>query len=73
MSPQDTKKLIDTVKALDGLISETANFKSLFNMLGNLLFSSNRKASREIEYQQLVERLASNDLFLKSAELQALS
>lgn len=73
VSPEDTKKLINTIKAMDELIGRTAQYKSLFNTLGNLFFSSNRAASREIEYQQRVERLAANDLFLKSAELQTLS
>lgn len=73
VSPEDTVELIKTIKAMDELISKTANYKSLYNVLGNLFFSANRAASREIEYQQQVERLVANDLFLKSAELRTLS
>lgn len=73
ISPAETKNLIETIKVMDELILKTANYKSLFNRLGNLFFSANRSAAREIQYQQQVERLVANDLFLKSAELQTLS
>jgi len=64
------KDILDNVQIIDSIIEDTEQYKSIFNILGNLFFKSNRDALSSIKEQQLLESLAFNDLFVKSAQLQ---
>lgn len=64
-----SKSVVDDIKLLDSIIDETGDRKSVYNLLSNFFIGSNRRAKKAIYQQHLLEQLASNDLFLKSAEL----
>lgn len=69
LTKEDTQSLIDSIQSIDLIISEMRPFSGLFRSLANFLFSSAKQSNRDIEYQKLMESLASSDLFVKSAEL----
>jgi len=60
---------LDSIYAMDEVIKETANLKLLPAYISNFIFSGARKADNSITDQQLMEALASNDLFVQAAEL----
>lgn len=62
-------ELIEMVYAVDLSLKETADVKVLPKYISNFIFSGARKTAGSIDEQQVLEALASNDLFLKSAEL----
>lgn len=65
------KELLDGVYAMDESIKETRNVNLFSNRLANLLWRAGaKKILTSVEDQQLMEALASNDLFLRAAELQ---
>ncbi len=64
------KEILDNIHTIDGIMEDVEQYKSIFNILGNLFFKSNRDALSSIKEQQLLESLAFNDLFVKSAQLQ---
>ena len=72
LSKEEIIKFVEDIKAMDKIINETVLYRSLINRLSNFLFSINRNTKKDIEFQQLLEELAHNDLFLKSAELTVL-
>lgn len=63
------KAIIDNIHEIDEIIKGTKDFNSLFNSISNFFYSSNRSAKENIEFQKLLETVAANNLFLKSAEL----
>lgn len=67
------RDMVANIYIMDNIIKETYKYSSAYNRLSNFLFSVNRKAKNSIQEQQLLEQLAHNDLFLKSAELAVLS
>lgn len=70
---QTTKELLDTIYSLDAVVESTKEFKGIGTRLSNFLFSGNRAAISSIEAQQLMETLASNDLFVAAAEFKQMS
>jgi hypothetical protein len=70
--PKDElKQILEAVYAMDTVISNTNEHRNIFNILSNLLFKVNRDARSAIQEEKMLEELAFNDLFLKSAELRA--
>lgn len=63
------KNLLEAIYIVDESIKQTKDFKPLPAYISNFIFSSAKKADNSISDQQLMEALASNDLFIKSAEL----
>lgn len=63
------KGIIDSIYIIDDIIKSTKDVKTLPNYIANFIFSGARKTETSISDQQLMEALASNDIFLKSAEL----
>lgn len=71
--PKDElKAILDSIYAMDDIINKTVEYKSIFNVISNALFKENRDAKKAIDEQKLMEQLAHNDLFLKSAELRSI-
>ncbi len=64
-----TREILAAIATIDAVIKDTSIFKSIGTTVANFLFSGSRKASQSIEDQQLLEAMASNDLFIQSAEL----
>lgn len=72
MAKEELRKVINDVHRLDEIIKDTAIYRTLYNRVMNFLSFRNRAARDDIELQYLLEELAHNNLFLKSAELKAL-
>lgn len=62
-------KTIADIKAMDKIIDKSYIYRGPLDSLKNALSLRNREAKKDIELQQLLEELAHNTLFLKSAEL----
>ncbi len=67
-----TKVLINQIQEIDEIMDETSKRKYLLTRIANAIFTNARNASNSIDEQILLEDLAHNDLFLKSAELKTL-
>lgn len=65
---EELKLILSNVYFIDEIISNTNIPVNAFNKVSNLLFSKAKKADAHIREQQLMEELAFNDIFLKSAE-----
>lgn len=63
---------VEHIKVIDKAIDGTENAWSLGRTLSNFLFSSNRDAKRSKEYQQTIESLVANDIFLQAAKLKTI-
>ncbi len=72
LKTDQVKEMLESVYTLDDIIKNTGEHRSLLNRFSNLIFSSNREALASIEAQKLLESLASNDLFVASAEIRTL-
>lgn len=68
LKKEKIQDLLDNIYTLDTIIRETAVVTTLPGMISNFIFSGARHAEKSITDQQLMEALASNDLFLQSAE-----
>lgn len=72
LDKNEYKIAIDNIYTIDKIIDQTQTHSFIFNKIANLLLGVNRAADNSIKEQQLLEDLAHNDLFLKSAELKAI-
>ena len=61
--------MLENIYAIDEAIKSTSVVRTLPAIISNFIFSGARQAVSSIKEQQLLEVLASNDLFVKSAEL----
>jgi hypothetical protein len=72
LSKDEYKIAIENIYSIDKIIENTYQYRFLLNKLANVLINANKKAEDSIKEQQLLEELAHNDLFLKSAELKVI-
>lgn len=63
------KKMLEEIYTIDEAVKTTAVFRILPSIISNFIFSGARQVATSIKEQQLMEALASNELFVKSAEL----
>ncbi len=68
ISNEDKATVIESVKIMDNIMQSAKEHKVLASYIFNWT-KANRALKEDREYQQLLETLANNDLFLKSAEL----
>lgn len=73
MDKEALRNVVDSVHFIDNIIQNTAIYRTIYNRVANFLFSWHRNAKKDIELQYLIEELTSNNLFLKSAELEVLA
>lgn len=73
ISPKELNDVINNIEVIDGYISNCSGYVGIYEKLGNLIFSSGKDADDSIKYQQLLEELANNDLFLAAAKLKTVS
>lgn len=72
--PRDVvKSMLTDIYTMDEVIKEVKPYNNLLSGLSNILFADNRDAKASIELQQLMEKLASNELFVKSAQFKTSS
>lgn len=69
LDPKFVKKTIDDIKIIDGIINETAEARTLFDIIADFINPWNRQKRNSLELQRNLESLAMNDLFVKSAQL----
>ena len=69
MNKTKVRELLDMLYAVDTCVKETSVVKTLPAYIANFIYSGARTAEKSITDQQLLEALASNDLFIHSAEL----
>lgn len=69
IATDDAKHILEEIYSMDAIIKSTKEHSLFFTKMGNILFSKHRAASDDIALQRLIEELAHNELFLKSAEL----
>lgn len=72
LSNNEIKDILENVKQVDAIIEKTSEYRSLFNLLGNFIFSEGSKTRIAVDEQKMMEQLAFNDLFFKAAELKTL-
>lgn len=70
---QQMKDILDSVYQVDAILERTKNYEGLMRTIGNFIFSDARNAKKNINEQQMLEELAFNDLFVKSAELKTIA
>lgn len=68
LNKADTDVIISQIYQLDRLIDRTKEVRTLFDAIADWIMSKNRDTKSGIELQQLLEKLAANDLFIKTAE-----
>lgn len=63
------KQMLDNIYTIDEAVKSTTVVRTFPAIVSNFIFSGARQAVKSIHEQQFLEALASNDLFVKSAEL----
>lgn len=63
------KKIIEDCAELQRIANQYKELESFWAIVGRFLFSSTREKLKSVEFQRNLEKLALNDLFLKSLEL----
>lgn len=71
VDPKTAKDLLEQIYAMDAVIKSTGYFKPMTAKISNLVFSRHRQANDSIQLQRMLEELAHNDLFIRSAEFNA--
>lgn len=69
LSKEEMKKSISSIKEIDFIMKNTRSISSVFEKISNFVFTTNRSAYSTVVLQQIIEDVAHNDLYLKSAEL----
>ena len=69
LAPELVKNILEDLKVLDKIIDQAGEFSSILNVVGNIIYPSNWVLSSRKNAQRLLEELASNDLFIKAAQL----
>lgn len=72
LDAETTKNLLEDINAMDRLINSCAEHSTILNKLANVFFSAAGSAKASIAEQQIMEDLASNDLFVASARLRTI-
>ena len=70
---KDSIHLADDIEYLDELVRTTGQYRSVLDFIMNYIRPSNFRAKKSIERQQLLEDLATNELFIQSLKLQNLA
>lgn len=70
---KDATQLVKQIEYMDTLIKTTGQYRSSLDFIMNYIRPSNFRAKKSIERQQLLEDLATNDLFIQSLKLQSLA
>lgn len=69
LSTADAQHILEQIYSMDAIIKGAKEYNLFITKVGNILFSKHRAAVNDIALQRLIEELAHNELFLKSAEL----
>lgn len=69
-SKKEVEGLLDSIQQIDKIINKLYNHRNIIDITKDWLLSGHRKAYDSVKEQQLLEKLTSNNLFIKSKELQ---
>lgn len=72
ITPERIKQLKDDIILVDGVISEVSGRAQVFDAIAKVFNSDIRQRFKAEKFQQQLERLGSNDFFVKARELQTL-
>lgn len=70
---KDAITLVKEIEYMDDLIKTTGQYRSSLDFIMNYIRPANYRAKKSIERQQLLEDLATNELFIQSLKLQNLA
>lgn len=73
LSKETLRRCIDEIHFVDKIIEKTYDVRTPMEQISNFIFSMNGAARETLDLQYLLEDLAHNNLFLKSAEFKVLS
>jgi hypothetical protein len=66
------KVLLEDIAEMDRVIKLLNNQKPWFEWIWDNIFPSGKKTVEAMKFQQLIERMGNNDLFMKSASYELL-
>ena len=72
IDPAESKKTIADIMLIDKIISETKDYTTMYGLIGNIMYPSNWGLAQKKNAQRKLEELASNDLYLKAAQLKGM-
>jgi hypothetical protein len=72
LTDDQIKLAIADIRRIDEIQKHVRDYESLARKISDLIYPANRNSKIDIRQQQLIEDLAHNDLFLKSAEFKVL-
>ena len=72
-SDKERASILESIKVSEKIIEETFVYAGPMEIISNFVFSNDRETKSAIELQRNLEVLASNDFFVKSAQLNSLS
>ena len=64
----EVKNMLEAIYSADKIIKSVAIYKPMLAKIADVLFTSHRRADNDIKLQRLLEEMAHNNLFVKSAE-----
>lgn len=68
-----TKQLLSDISLMDEKINELRDSGGFLNAVFNLIFSNDKEGLASVKLQRLLEELASNDLYVKAAQLRTIA
>lgn len=72
LDPAIVKKTLADLEVVDKAVAEASNFTTFLGVVGNIIYPSNWVLTSRKNTQRLMEELASNDLFVKAAQLRGI-
>ena len=66
---EELKTLVASVHQMDAIIKDTKSFELIYTKLSDFFFATNASAKEDIKFQQLLEGITHNELFVKSADI----
>ena len=69
LDAEDVPRILEDIEMMDLLIKDTSQYRTYMDYFMNFVGPANRAAKKSIQNQQLLEQLASNDLFVQALKL----
>ncbi len=73
LPPKDVKNVLESVAHIEKIIDEISEYKGFLPAVLNLIDPASRAVNKASDVQQKLEALASNELYLKAAQLRTLA
>lgn len=66
------RPILDDIYSMDKIITETYRYSTPLNVIANFVFTGAREARASVVEQQMLEELATNDIFVAAADLRTI-